>query len=74
MRAMKNVASSYLKKIAEKEGVLEHLRNNIAEELTKAIDTVCHEKEAQLNDKEKTLKELNEGIQRLNTIKLQLNV
>lgn len=49
------------------------MRDNIAEKLTKGIETVRKEKEAQLNNKEKTLKELKDGIQRLNTIKLQLN-
>lgn len=73
MAAMKNVAFSSIKKIAGEEGVLSHMRDNIAEKLTKGIETVRKEKEAQLNNKEKTLKELKDGIQRLNTIKLQLN-
>lgn len=73
MNAMKQIPNSTIADIAGDDGVLMTMRNNIANNLKEGITNVLAEKQNQLNNKQKTISELKDGIKALQKIKQQLN-
>lgn len=73
MKDMKEIPNLTIKKVAGKDGVLEHMQADIANVLKSGIDKVLAEKKEQLANKKKTINEFQEGINRLQIIKQNLN-
>lgn len=73
MNAMKSIPDSTIINVAGDNGVLMKMRNDIAVNLKEGIALVLAEKRNQLNNKQKTIDELQDGIECLQKIKHQLN-
>lgn len=73
MDAMKSIPNSTINDIAGDKSVLMKMRDDIANKLKDGIATVLAEKKKQLNSKQKTIDELQDGIKCLQRIKHQLN-
>lgn len=73
MKAMKRIPDSTIREVAGTDGVLKRMRTDIANELKSGIKKVLSEKKEQLANKQKTINELQEGINCLQIIKQNLN-